>query len=79
MTPEHLKVDVVITGAGMVGLTLANLLAAQGKSIAIIDRSARPVFNTNQDYEARVTAVSPGSKAIFEHVRCMGRHDVQAC
>jgi len=68
MTTEHLNVDVVITGAGMVGLTLANLLSKQGKSIAIIDRSEVATFNNDQDYQSRVTAVSPGSQAIFEYV-----------
>ncbi len=62
------QVDVVIVGAGMVGLCVANLLAMQGKSITIVDKAEPPVFNNRQAYEARVTAVSPGSKAIFEYV-----------
>jgi len=62
------KCDVVIVGAGMVGLTLANLLTKQGKSIAIIDQHEPARFASNQEYDARVTAVSPGSKAVFEYV-----------
>ncbi len=61
-------VDIIIVGGGMVGLTLANLLSLQGKSIAIIDRNQVSAFENNQDYQARVTAVSPGSQAIFEHI-----------
>ena len=68
MSAEHLTVDVAIVGAGMVGLTLANLLSKQGKSIAIVDRSEVTVFKEHQDYQSRVTAVSPGSQAIFEYV-----------
>jgi 2-octaprenylphenol hydroxylase len=68
MTTEPLTVDVVITGAGMVGLTLANLLSQQGKSIALIDRNEVHAFSPKQEYEARVTAVSPGSQAIFEYL-----------
>lgn len=68
MTAAHYSVDVVITGAGMVGLTLANLLAKQGKSIAIIDRNQVAAFKENQEVQSRVTAVSPGSQAIFEYV-----------
>ena len=68
MTRKQYNVDVAVVGAGMVGLTLANLLAQQGKSIAVIDRSNIADFNDGQSYEARVTAVSPGSQAIFEHV-----------
>jgi len=63
-----INVDVVIVGAGMVGLTLANSLSKQGKSLAIIDRNIPQEFDTTQPYDARVTAVSPGSQAIFEHV-----------
>ncbi len=62
------NVDIAIVGAGMVGLTLANLLSQQGKSILIIDRNQVAAFEKNQDYQARVTAVSPGSQAIFEHI-----------
>ncbi len=68
MTSEHFSVDVVITGAGMVGLTLANLLCKQGKSVAVIDRNTVASFESDHPYEARVTAVSPGSQAIFEHL-----------
>ena len=68
MTSAVVSVDVVITGAGMVGLTLANLLAKQGKSIAIIDRNQVAAFEDHQEIQARVTAVSPGSQAIFEYV-----------
>ena len=60
--------DVVVVGAGMVGLTLANLLSQQGKSIVVIDRNEVASFKDDHPYEARVTAVSPGSQAIFEHV-----------
>ena len=65
---NHFSVDVVITGAGMVGLTLASLLCKQGKSVAVIDRNQIAKFENDHPYEARVSAVSPGSQAIFEHV-----------
>lgn len=68
MSSEHLTVDVAVVGAGMVGLTLANLLSKQGKTIAIIDRSEVGAFKDHQDYQSRVTAVSPGSQAIFEYL-----------
>ncbi|MEM7401477.1 MAG: UbiH/UbiF/VisC/COQ6 family ubiquinone biosynthesis hydroxylase [Pseudomonadota bacterium] len=68
MTAWDVSVDVVITGAGMVGLTLANLLCKQGKSVAVIDRSQITTFENDRTIEARVTAVSPGSQAIFEYV-----------
>ena len=73
MASNSLNVDVVVVGAGMVGLTLANLVAQQGKSIAVIDRNKIASFKNDQPYEARVTAVSPGSQAIFEHVHAWQR------
>ena len=68
MGSEYLTVDVVVVGAGMVGLTLANLLSQQGKSIVIVDCNKVVAFQDNQEYQARVSAVSPGSQAIFEYI-----------
>ncbi len=68
MAAKNITVDIVIVGAGMVGLTLANLLAKQGKTIAIVDRSEVAAFKDHQEVQSRVTAVSPGSQAIFEYV-----------
>lgn len=68
MPDQSLQVDIIIVGAGMVGLALAALLAKQNKTLAIVDRSTPPKFEPNQEYDARVTAVSPGSRAIFEHI-----------
>lgn len=73
MASEQLTVDVAVVGAGIVGLTLANLVAQQGKSIAIIDRNKITSFKNGQPYEARVTAVSPGSQTIFEHIHAWHR------
>lgn len=69
MPDRSAQFDVVIVGAGMVGLTLAALLAKQSKVLAVVDhRIPPPDFEPGQRYDARVTAISPGSKAIFEHV-----------
>ena len=74
MTSSVVSVDVVITGAGMVGLTLANLLVKQGKSIAIVDRNQVAAFEDHKGVQSRVTAVSPGSQAIFEYIGAMACH-----
>ena len=60
-------VDIIIVGAGMSGLTLANLLARQGSSLAVVDRVLPADFDHLQPSHPRVTAVSPGSKSIFEY------------
>src|SRR5437870_6709083 len=60
--------DVLIIGAGLVGLALAAALARTGLAVALVDRSPVAVRNatTDNDWDARVYAVSPGS-AEFLH------------
>ncbi len=60
MTPE--RHDVVIAGAGLVGLALAPALARTGLSVALVDRA--PIAlpdDPPSTWDARVYAVSPGS------------------
>jgi len=57
--------DVVVIGAGMVGATLASLLAGGGFSVALVEaREPRP-FSGDEDIGLRVSAVSPGSAAVL--------------
>src|SRR5450755_2661716 len=63
--------DVAILGAGLVGLSLAAALARSGMRVAIVDRSpvdAAAVSTTDDDWDARVYAISPGSAAFLESV-----------
>lgn len=57
--------DVVIAGAGLVGLSLAPMLARSGLAVALVDRAAVgvPPFDA-ATWDARIYAVSPGS-AVF--------------
>ncbi|CAA6801969.1 MAG: 2-octaprenyl-3-methyl-6-methoxy-1,4-benzoquinol hydroxylase (EC, partial [uncultured Thiotrichaceae bacterium] len=50
--------DVVISGAGMVGATLACLLAKSAKRIAVLETLPPPVFKASDDFELRVSALS---------------------
>jgi 2-octaprenylphenol hydroxylase len=60
------KHEIVIVGAGMVGLAAANLLAANRQlRVTVIDAGSRPVFDPAQDYALRVSAVAPGSVDIL--------------
>jgi 2-polyprenylphenol 6-hydroxylase len=65
--PDH---DVVIVGAGLVGLSLAAALARSGLSVAIVDRHTIAAANEDDthadNWDSRVYAVSPGS-AEFLH------------
>ncbi|MCW8831910.1 MAG: FAD-dependent monooxygenase, partial [Colwellia sp.] len=61
------KFDLLIVGAGMVGLTLALALRKSTQlSIAIAD--TLPVTELTDDPEVRVSAINVASKTIFEHL-----------
>jgi len=63
--------DVAILGAGLVGLSLAAALARSGMRVAIVDRApvdGPAVSATEEDWDARVYAVSPGSAAFLESI-----------
>jgi 2-octaprenylphenol hydroxylase len=64
------NVDVVIVGGGLVGATLAALLASKTSlSIAIIDKQALPQY-TPPDH--RVSAVVPSSIHLFKAIKAWG-------
>ena len=58
--------DVVVIGAGMVGATLASLLARAGFSVALVEAVEPREFDAAADVGLRVSAISPGSAAILE-------------
>ena len=63
-----LEYDVVVAGAGLVGLALAPALASAGRSVALVDRApvtAPPAPSGGDDWDARVYAISPGSVAFL--------------
>jgi len=60
--------DVLVAGAGLVGLSLAAALAAAGRSVALADRAAvipPPGAAGDDDWDTRVYAISPGSVAFL--------------
>ena len=61
--------DIVIVGAGMVGLTLANLLAQSEQcdnlNITVVDAGKKPAFAADADVSLRVSAIASGSAALF--------------
>ena len=61
--------DVVIVGAGLVGLSLAPALARTGLSVALIDRGPLADVEANAEtFDARVYAISPGSAGFLRTV-----------
>jgi 2-octaprenylphenol hydroxylase len=71
------RFDVVIAGAGLVGLALAPALARAGLSVALVDRA--PIAAAEHDpatFDQRVYAISPGSAAFL---RALGAWQLLPC
>lgn len=69
MTSVTADYDVVIAGAGLVGLALARALAETGLTVALADRAdlATPESPASGgDWDARVYAISPGSATFLQ-------------
>ena len=61
--------DVLIAGAGLVGLSLAAALARTGLSVVLLDRAAAVTSPSDPDsWDARVYAISPGSAAFLSRI-----------
>ncbi len=64
--------DIVIAGAGMVGLTLAALLArddsATQLNLTVLDAGKPPAFDEDDEVALRVSALSAGSVSILKSV-----------
>jgi len=66
------RFEIVIVGAGMVGLTIAALLSrapqAARLKVTVIDAGPRPLFDSAEDIGLRVSAVSIGSAELLDAV-----------
>lgn len=60
--------DVIVLGGGMVGATVASLLARCAMTVAVVDREEPAPFDSDSDSDVglRVSAISPGSARILE-------------
>lgn len=63
---SDLNYDVAVIGAGMVGSTIASLLARAGFSVALVEAREPQPFDADGDVGLRVSAISPGSSAVIE-------------
>jgi ubiquinone biosynthesis UbiH/UbiF/VisC/COQ6 family hydroxylase len=71
MSSEVHNVDVLIAGAGLVGLALAAAVARTGLSVALADRQPVTTPDTGRsgdDWDPRVYAISPGSAAFLRTI-----------
>ncbi len=62
------KRDVVIAGAGLVGLSLACALTRGGLRVALLDRQSPPPTGDSDAWDVRVYAISPGSAAFLHAI-----------
>ncbi len=60
--------DLIIIGAGMVGATLACLLARQGKKVAVVESHMPQAFSWQDPHELRVSAISGASQRAFAEI-----------
>src|SRR4029078_5655143 len=71
---EHRRVngdlerDVLIAGAGLVGLALAAALARHGLKVALFDRQSPPSLPDPAPWDARVYDISPGSASFLQSI-----------
>ena len=66
MTQQYNDFDAVIIGAGIVGATLAALLAKSGRRIAVVESRLPPEFSADAPFELRVSAISRASQRALE-------------
>jgi ubiquinone biosynthesis UbiH/UbiF/VisC/COQ6 family hydroxylase len=63
------RYDVIVAGAGMVGACAALALAARGMRVALIEAAPAPApVDSTQDYDLRVSAISPRSRQILRQL-----------
>jgi ubiquinone biosynthesis UbiH/UbiF/VisC/COQ6 family hydroxylase len=57
---------IVVAGGGMVGATVASLLARTGMDVHLVDRRGPVTWEAQEPVGLRVSALSPGSEAILD-------------
>ncbi len=66
-----LTCDVVVVGAGLVGLAAVVALAGQGKRVVLIDAQQKAVkqkAKKTQDFDARIYAITPSTEAFLKRL-----------
>ena len=77
-TPNSEYSDIVVLGGGLAGLTMAAVLGKYDIPVTCIDRE-KPVTQTNEKYDGRTTAISAGSRRVFEAIGLWDSLEAHAC
>ena len=64
----RLDFDAVIIGGGMTGLAMAGQLGRLGLKTAIIEKQIPEPFHPTQNFDLRVSALSPQSVKMLENI-----------
>lgn len=78
MTSDGMKSDVIILGAGLIGLTQALTLAAHGLRVAVIDR-AEPAVLQDPKNDGRVSSINSASWNIYEAIGLSDTLEPHSC
>lgn len=68
MSGDTRQPDVVIAGAGLVGMSLAVALARNGMAVTLLDRADPAAMFDPDGWDARVYAISPGSASLLHRL-----------
>ena len=71
------SIDVAVVGGGIVGATAAALLGRAGFGVVLVEATAPKPFDRDQPVGLRVSAVSPGSQAVFAEAGAWGAVDAE--
>ena len=71
-----MRYDVIVAGGGLSGLMLACLLGDSPLSVAVVE-GRPPPRDAGRDYDLRVSAVTPASRALFERIDVWRRLDAR--
>lgn len=58
----QINADVIVVGAGLVGLAAAIVFAKKGKKVVLVD-GKKPLFHTQSEWDTRVYALTPATKS----------------